>query len=346
MAVQFVMDRKVIRVGSRKSELALIQTHMVVESLQKVYPKYKFEIVTMSTLGDEILDKPLPKIGEKSLFTKELETALVNGSVDLVVHSLKDMPTSLPEGLAIGAVLEREDPRDAVLLKQKHRGLSLSTLPENSIIGTSSLRRTAQLKRKYPQLIIKDIRGNLQTRLRKLEQGTYDAIILATAGVKRMGWEHHISKILDDDEMLYAVGQGALAVECRESDCNLFNTLNDVTTVLTAVAERSLLATLGGGCSAPVAVSTVNEEGVIKLTAAVWSIDGSTTIQDSLSCKLDDDTKESDDLPLYCGISDCGLEKDKVKKAYKLGTDLADKLIGKGALKVIEEAKAAVANSS
>ncbi|XP_066903280.1 porphobilinogen deaminase [Halyomorpha halys] len=343
MAVQMVMDKKVYRVGSRESELALIQTNLVIEYLQEKYPKCKFEIVTMSTLGDQILDKPLPKIGEKSLFTKELETALENGSVDFVVHSLKDMPTALPNGLAIGAVLEREDPRDAILLNSKLRGSTLSTLPEKSVIGTSSLRRTAQLKRKYPHLVIKDIRGNLQTRLRKLEQGHYDGIVLAAAGVNRMGWEHHISKILDNDEMMYAVGQGALAVECRSKDCKYFSSLNHEETVLRIIAERSLLCALGGGCSAPVAVFSEYKDETLKLSAAVWSLDGQITVHMDAECDINEKVDESKRLPFYCGISDCGLNQQKVLRAFCLGSDLAKNMSEKGALRIIEEAKASIA---
>ncbi|KAB0798710.1 hypothetical protein PPYR_09703 [Photinus pyralis] len=273
----------VIRVGSRKSELALIQTRHVISLLKNINPQKEFEIVTMSTLGDKVLDIPLPKIGEKSLFTRELETALITGAVDFVVHSLKDLPTTLPTGMAIGAVLTREDPRDALVLRSDHQHLTLETLPENSVIGTSSLRRTAQLAKKFPHLKVESIRGNLNTRLRKLDElGHFHAIILATAGLNRMGWKQRISKVIEEDELLYAVGQGALAVECRESDENtilLLKPLYDPKTAMQVIAERSFLRTLGGGCSAPVAVTTKlvpSETNKFKmsLTGAVWSLDG------------------------------------------------------------------------
>ncbi|KAK5645640.1 hypothetical protein RI129_004104 [Pyrocoelia pectoralis] len=273
----------VIRVGSRKSELALIQTRHVISLLKNLHPQKEFEIVTMSTLGDKVLDIPLPKIGEKSLFTRELETALVTGAVDFVVHSLKDLPTTLPAGMAIGAVLTREDPRDALVLRKDSQHLTLETLPENSVIGTSSLRRTAQLAKKFPHLKVESIRGNLNTRLRKLDElNTFHAIILAAAGLNRMGWKHRISKVIEEDELLYAVGQGALAVECRESDENtilLLRPLYDPKTAMQVIAERSFLRTLGGGCSAPVAVTTQlvpSETNKFKmsLTGAVWSLDG------------------------------------------------------------------------
>ncbi|KAJ8918486.1 hypothetical protein NQ315_008183 [Exocentrus adspersus] len=277
-----------IRVGSRKSELALIQTRHVISLLKELHPGKEFEIVTMTTLGDQILDISLPKIGEKSLFTKELEIALVTGGVDFVVHSLKDLPTSLPEGMAIGAVLPREDPRDALVLQKDLNGYSLETLPSGSIIGTSSLRRTAQLAQKYPHLKVENIRGNLNTRLKKLDDlGKYQAIVLAAAGLKRIGWQKRISKILEPDELLYAVGQGALAVECRANDdeiIKLLEPLYDMQTALRVLAERSYLKTLGGGCSAPVAISSdlkIEKSNEIKLTlsGAVWSLDGKEEIK-------------------------------------------------------------------
>lgn len=335
--------KNVFKVGSRKSELALIQTNIVIEELKKIYPNHSYEIVTMDTIGDQILDKPLPKIGQKSLFTKELETALLNDEVDLLVHSLKDMPTALPSGLAIGAILEREDSRDALLLHPKHRGSTLASLSENSIIGTSSLRRAAQLKRNFPKIIVKDIRGNLQTRLRKLNQGLYDGIILAVAGVHRMGWEDRISQILSETEMLYAVGQGALAIECRKKDCSLFSGLYDVDTALCCIAERSLLNTLGGGCSAPVAVhSRLDSDGTQYLTAAVWSLDGSETLQKSASTTVTkQDLQNLDCLSevSFCGVFTNCIGKYYIRQAVKLGVDLANNLIEKGALKIIEDAK-------
>ncbi|XP_050295560.1 porphobilinogen deaminase [Anthonomus grandis grandis] len=278
-----------IHVGSRKSELALIQTKHVISLLKQFHPDKEFEIVTMTTLGDQILDIPLPKIGEKSLFTKELETALATGHVDFIVHSLKDLPTSLPKGMAIGAVLSRENPRDALVLQKDIKRHTLSTLPEGSVIGTSSLRRTAQLSKKFPHLKVENIRGNLNTRLKKLDDlGKYQAIILASAGLIRIGWRNRISRLLDADEFLYAVGQGAIAVECRSNDkkiIDLLEPLYDLQTALRVVAERSFLKTLGGGCSAPVAVTSdlkllKEKEVEVKLKGAVWSLDGADEIID------------------------------------------------------------------
>ncbi|XP_026324549.1 uncharacterized protein LOC113233611 [Hyposmocoma kahamanoa] len=282
-----IQGQNVIRVGSRKSELALIQTNFVIDSLKKVYPEKEFTIVTMTTLGDRILDVSLPKIGEKSLFTKDLEDALRSSKVDFVVHSLKDLPTSLPEGLAIGAVFEREDPRDALVLREELKEHTLSSLPAGSVIGTSSLRRTAQLHGSYPHLTISDVRGNLNTRLRKLDADDqkYSALLLASAGLHRMGWGHRISRVLPCAEMKYAVGQGALAVECsskNEAILNMLAPFNHAETYCRILAERSFLKTLGGGCSAPVGVSTTlkpfDSQYKFTITGAVWSLDGTTKI--------------------------------------------------------------------
>ncbi|CAG9790073.1 unnamed protein product [Diatraea saccharalis] len=283
--------KDVIRVGSRKSELALIQTNHVIDLLKTVYPEKEFTIVTMTTLGDRILNVSLPKIGEKSLFTKDLEDALRNNTVDFVVHSLKDLPTTLPEKLTIGAVFEREDPRDALVLRDGLKDTTLSSLPAGSVIGTSSLRRTAQLRGSYPHLSVVDVRGNLNTRLRKLdaEDGQYSALLLASAGLHRMGWAHRISKILPCAEMKYAVGQGALAVECCVDNYEVLSMLapfNHPETYCRVLTERSFLKTLGGGCSAPVGVSTrmkkVDDKYKLSITGAVWSLDGTTQIEHSL----------------------------------------------------------------
>ncbi|XP_062565077.1 porphobilinogen deaminase [Armigeres subalbatus] len=285
-----VSKEKVIRVGSRKSELALIQTKHVIACLQKLNPDVLYEIHTMTTVGDRVLNKSLPKIGEKSLFTKDLEDALRNGGVDFVVHSLKDLPTSLPIGMAIGAVLEREDPRDALVLNEKYRGKTLSTLPKGSIIGTSSLRRSAQLARLHPHLVVCDIRGNLNTRLAKLDAdgSKFAGIVLAQAGLVRMGWEKRVDQVIEPTEILYAVGQGALAVECRSNDefiLDMLSKLCHVDTQCRILVERSFLKTLGGGCSAPVAVCTNLKRkhdsnlNYLNIQGAVWSLDGKTEIR-------------------------------------------------------------------
>ncbi|KAH8371046.1 hypothetical protein KR093_006010 [Drosophila rubida] len=299
---------KVIRVGSRKSELALIQTKHVIGRLQKLYPKQKFEIHTMSTFGDRVLNVSLPKIGEKSLFTRDLEDALRNGGVDFVVHSLKDLPTALPTGMAVGAVLEREDARDALVLRENFKGHTIADLPEGSVIGTSSLRRTAQIRRLYPHLVVCDIRGNLNTRLAKLDakDSKFAGIILAQAGLVRMGWNSRISQVLEPTDLLYAVGQGALAVECRANDSQVLAMLQKLmclNTTCRILAERSFLKTLGGGCSAPVAVwshlkgepnsisngsKQTQQEVGLSLTGAVWSLDGAIEIREHLDCALNE----------------------------------------------------------
>lgn len=288
----------------------------------------------MTTMGDRVLNISLPKIGEKALFTKDLEDALHSGRVDFVVHSLKDLPTVLPPGMAIGAILEREDPRDALVLRAEHAGLTLQTLPAGSVVGTSSLRRGAQLARKYPHLVVNDIRGNLNTRLAKLDaaQSKFAGIVLAQAGLERMGWRDRISQTLEADDILYAVGQGALAVECRSADARILSMLQRLCCLRTQcriLTERSFLKTLGGGCSAPVAVITelraqkaadgggddngndvASGEHELHITGAVWSLDGSTEVQSKLKCALnlsasrspivrsrpDADSEDSDDV--------------------------------------------------
>ncbi|XP_029166388.1 porphobilinogen deaminase [Nylanderia fulva] len=348
----------VIRVGSRKSELALIQTKHVIQCLKKEYPKKEFEIVTMNTKGDKILDKSLPKIGEKSLFTEELEIALENGRVDFVVHSLKDLPTTLPAGMALGAILMREDPRDAVVMSTKYKSETLSSLPKGSVIGTSSLRRSAQLSRNMPHLKVQNIRGNLNTRLKKLddENSSYAAIILAAAGLKRLGWEDRISQLLEPEEALYAIGQGALGVECRESDwkiLSLLETLCDVETTLRCVCERSFLKTLGGGCSAPVAVSSSLEENKLTITGAVWSLDGQTLVTDTNNSTLylpDDDGEPPRKCPyqehrLYCSVTPGKVSSISLYGAEQLGKELAKKLIEKNALDVMSQARNEILDS-
>ncbi|KAK2582309.1 hypothetical protein KPH14_004648 [Odynerus spinipes] len=350
--------RDVIRVGSRKSELALIQTRYVINCLKDIHPKKEFEIVTMNTKGDKILDKSLPKIGEKSLFTEELELALETGRVDFVVHSLKDLPTTLPEGMALGAILKREDPRDAVVMSKKYKDKTLSTLPKGSVIGTSSLRRSAQLARNMEHLTVQSIRGNLNTRLKKLDDknSPFAAIILAAAGLKRMGWEERISQLLEPEEALYAVGQGALGVECRESDWKilaLLEPLYDVDTTLRCVCERSFLKTLGGGCSAPVAVCSSLIGKDLSITGAVWSLDGQTLIKDTIKSKLyipDDDGEPPKKCPyreprLYCSVAPGKISNISLFGAEQLGKDIAASLINKNALEVMLTARNEILNS-
>ncbi|KAK6623733.1 hypothetical protein RUM43_009586 [Polyplax serrata] len=340
-------EKKVFKVGSRKSQLALTQTKYVINKLKNVYPDKEFEVVTMMTTGDKILDKPLPKIGEKSLFTRELEEALEINNVDFVVHSLKDLPTCLPSGLTIGAILQREDPRDVLILKKNSNYKNLEKLPEFSVIGTSSLRRCAQINKKYPNLKVESIRGNLNTRLKKLdEDDKYSGIILAAAGVKRMNLSDRISQIFEPDKFLYAVGQGALAVECNSNNTTileLLESLNHCETILTVVAERSFLKTLGGGCSAPVAVNSTVDNDTFYLTGAVWSLNGEKYIQKTKSKKIEFNTpkkKVPHRTPRpYAGITAMNISVEDLNAAEELGTEVAEEIMKEGALEIISEAK-------
>ncbi|KAM6238194.1 porphobilinogen deaminase isoform 2-T2 [Porphyrio hochstetteri] len=319
---------RAVRVGTRRSQLARIQTDSVVEMLRELYPDLHFEIIAMSTTGDKILDTALSKIGEKSLFTKELENALERNEVDLVVHSLKDLPTSLPPGFTIGAVCKRENPLDAVVFHPKNCGKMLNLLPEKSVIGTSSLRRAAQLKKKFPQLEFRDIRGNLNTRLKKLdEKEDFSAIILAAAGLKRMGWENRIGQLLSPEDCLYAVGQGALAVEVRAKDqeiLNMVSALHDADTVLRCIAERAFMKHL------------------LYLTGAVYSLDGSDslkeTMQTSVSYPQQTEDRPNDDVQ-HVGITAKNVPSQAQEAAENLGVDLASLLLSKGAKHILSVAR-------
>jgi hydroxymethylbilane synthase len=280
------------RIGSRESQLALIQTNTVRDLLKKVCPQYTWKIETRKTMGDKILDVALAKIGDKGLFTKELEIGMLHGELDLAVHSLKDLPTTLPEGLMIGAILKREIAADALVVNEKNLQFKgLAELPPGSVIGSSSLRRKSQLLRRYPHLVFKDVRGNLNTRLRKLDEGEYDGLILAVAGLQRLGVGHRIHQVLGPDESLHAVGQGALAVECRKDDPDLLPLLekiHDPETALCCRAERSFLRELEGGCQVPVGVNSTflageggegEGEAKILLRGAVLSVDGQQAVE-------------------------------------------------------------------
>ena len=271
-----VVSSRAIRIGSRKSQLALVQTYWIQEQLQKHYPDRQFDVETMSTQGDKILDVALAKIGDKGLFTKELETAMLQNQVDFAVHSLKDLPTNLPEGLMLGCVTERVNPADALVVHEKHRDKQLDTLPEGSVIGTSSLRRLAQLRHHYPHLTFKDVRGNVNTRLGKLDSGEYDAIILAVAGLQRLDMSDRIHQVIPDDISLHAVGQGALGIECRTGDpeiLELLKVLEDTETRDRCYAERAFLRQLEGGCQVPIGVNTKIENNVLTLIGMVASLD-------------------------------------------------------------------------
>ena len=277
---------RTVRIGSRKSQLALVQTHWVQGQLQKLHPDCEFEVCTMSTQGDHILDVALAKIGDKGLFTKELELSMLRQATDLAVHSLKDLPTNLPEGLMLGIITEREDPADALVVHSNYKNYQIDTLPEGAVIGTSSLRRLAQLRYHYPHLVFKDIRGNLNTRLAKLDSGDYDGIILAVAGLKRLDFGDRIHQIIPADVSLHAVGQGALGIECRDGDTEILELLQGLShqpTTQRCLAERSFLRALEGGCQVPIGVNTVLADEQLTLTGMVASTDGKRLIKDEVT---------------------------------------------------------------
>lgn len=281
---------RTIRIASRKSQLALVQTYWVQEQLQKHFPDRTFEVHTMSTQGDKILDVALAKIGDKGLFTKELELGMLNNETDFAVHSLKDLPTRLPEGLVLGCVTERENPADALVVHEKYKDKQLETLPEGAVVGTSSLRRLAQLRHHFPHLTFKDIRGNLNTRLAKLDAGEFDAIILAVAGLQRLGMGDRIHQVIPAEISLHAVGQGALGIECRGDDeevLSLLKVLEHTPTAQRCYAERAFLRELEGGCQVPIGVNTVIEGDKLTLTGMVASVDGQRLIKDSIAGNTD-----------------------------------------------------------
>lgn len=253
-----------ITIGSRGSQLALWQARWIEARLQALGAETRLEIIR--TTGDKITDVPLAKVGGKGLFTKEIEDALLDGRIDVAVHSLKDLPTEIPAGLTVAAIPEREDPRDAIL------GRKLADLRPGAKVGTSSLRRTAQLLALRPDLQIESVRGNLDTRIRKLDEGQYESILLAAAGLNRLGWAGRIAETLEPDTMVPAVGQGALAVETRDDDgaaYRLVQQLDHAPTRQAVMAERALLAGLGGGCQVPIGAHAVSVNGNIRLTALV-----------------------------------------------------------------------------
>jgi hydroxymethylbilane synthase len=268
----------VIVIGSRGSKLALWQAEHVSEQLKAAGVETRIEII--KTTGDKIQDVPLAQAGGKGLFTKEIDEALLSGAIDLAVHSMKDVPTGLPAGLTIAAIPEREEPRDAMI------GCSLADLQDGTRIGTSSLRRQAQLLAYRPQLEIQMLRGNVDTRLRKLDEGQYDAIVLAAAGLRRLGWQDRIRELIPVEVMCPAVGQGALAIETRDDGGAAYQVarkLDHADTRIAVTAERAMLEVLGGGCQVPVGGYAYLEKGVIHMRAIVASPDGTQVVRAELS---------------------------------------------------------------
>lgn len=305
------MSTNLIRIATRKSPLALWQAEHVRERLLALHPGLQVELLTMSTQGDRILDSPLAKIGGKGLFVKELEQGMLDGRADIAVHSMKDVPAELPDGLGIGAILEREDPRDAFVSSQY---ASVEELPEGARVGTSSLRRQCQLRSRRPDLQILDLRGNVGTRLGKLDDGAYDAIVLACAGLKRLGLSARITRQLAPEEMLPAIAQGVIGIECRIDDervNRLIEPLNHIETRQRTAAERAMNAALAGGCQAPVAGYSVLNDGIIELRGLVGQPDGSHII--------------------------CGDVHGSPLQAAALGQQLADDLLTRGARLILDE---------
>ena len=303
-----------IRIATRRSKLAMVQTLWVKEELERNIPNIEVNIEAMATQGDKILDVALAKIGDKGLFTKELETQMLQDKADIAVHSLKDLPTNLPDGLTLGCITKREDPSDALVINKKNESYKLENLPSGSIVGTSSLRRLAQLKYNFPNLIFKDIRGNVITRLEKLDSGEFDCIILAAAGLKRLGFESRIHQLIPSEISLHAVGQGALGIECKSDNddvLKIIQALNHEETSKRCLAERSFLRELEGGCQVPIGVNSGIKNNQIFLTGMVASIDGKKLIKDkSIGPSTDPE---------------------------RIGKDLANKLKMQGAKKILEE---------
>jgi len=294
-----------LTIGSRGSQLALWQARWIQARLESMGEQCRLEII--HTTGDKITDVALSKVGAKGLFTKEIEEALLAGAIDLAVHSLKDMPTELPAGLTLAAIPEREDPRDALV------GRKLSQLAAGARVGTSSLRRAAQLRALRPDLEMESIRGNLDTRLRKLDEGRYDAIVLASAGLRRLGWDNRIAELLDPGVICPAVGQGALAVETRADGGAAFRIakgLEHPETRIAVTAERALLASLGGGCQVPIGAYATVQAGTVLIRAIVVSPDGSRIIRKQSSGSVDD--------------------------AVSIGTSLGEELLAEGGQQILE----------
>ncbi|MCV2886183.1 hydroxymethylbilane synthase [Aestuariibacter sp. AA17] len=299
------MTDRTLRIATRKSALALWQAEYVKSELEAAHPGIRVELVPMSTTGDKILDTPLAKVGGKGLFIKELEIAMQEGRADIAVHSMKDVPMAFPEGFGLHAICERENPFDAFVSNQY---TSLDSLPDGAVVGTSSLRRQCQLRHLRPDLVIKDLRGNVNTRLAKLDAGEYDAIILAAAGLIRLGFESRIAQEIPAHVSLPAVGQGAVGIECRNDDEELINLLKPLIhqdTYTRVIAERAMNAKLEGGCQVPIAGYATLDGNNITLTALVGSPDGKTIIKHEASAPT--------------------------SHAQQLGEDVADVLLKQGA---------------
>lgn len=293
-----------IRIATRRSALALWQANHVAAALQKLPEISGTELVPLSTKGDEDLDRSLQKVGGKGLFIKELEIAMRDGDADLAVHSMKDVPAEIPAGFCLAAMMERANHRDALVTAA---GTQLDGLPQNASVGSSSLRRQAQIKMLRPDLRVEPLRGNVNTRLAKLESGDFDAIILAAAGLERLELDHHISQQFSSSEMLPAAAQGVLGIECLDSNtelCNVLGQLNDPIALQTTTAERTIVRMLQASCQSPVAAFATVDHGTLSLTALVAYPDGSRYIRNSLSGDATDAQQLGETLAerlLQCG---------------------------------------------
>jgi hydroxymethylbilane synthase len=304
------MTLRTVRLGTRGSALALWQANWTKQELETRWPGLIVDLIPIKTTGDKILDVPLAKIGGKGLFTKEIDEALLDGRIDLAVHSMKDVPFQLPDGIEFGAIPEREDPRDAFI----SNGPTIQQLERGATIGTSSLRRQVQLRHHFPSLNLVTLRGNVDTRLRKLSAGEFDGIILAVAGLKRLGRADRITQILDEDVMLSAAGQGALGIVCRRADGEtrkLLQVLDHAVTSIAITAERGLLRALGGSCQVPIAGKATLAGSVLSIKALVADLSGDRLITHQLSGPAD--------------------------QAVQLGMQLGEKLLSMGAGDILAE---------
>ncbi|MFT5718857.1 MAG: hydroxymethylbilane synthase [Oleiphilaceae bacterium] len=303
-------SQRVIRIATRKSALAMWQAKYVQAKLLEYHPQVTVELVPMSTQGDRILDTPLAKIGGKGLFIKELEIAMQNGEADIAVHSMKDIPVTFPDGFDLHAICERENPFDAFVSNTFE---SLQALPQGAVVGTSSLRRQCQIRAFRDDLIIKDLRGNVNTRLSKLDDGQYDAIILASAGLIRLGMHHRIRQEINADLSLPAVGQGAVGIECRNDDAELIELLaplNHTATAIRVKAERAMNARLEGGCQVPIGSYAVLDGNLLLLRGLVGTPDGKTMLKAHAQGPLSD--------------------------AEQIGVTVANELLAKGARSILD----------
>ncbi|GAB5992578.1 hydroxymethylbilane synthase [Aeromonas enteropelogenes] len=282
------MAARTLKIATRKSPLALWQANFVKDRLEALYPELRVELVPMSTQGDKILDTPLAKVGGKGLFVKELETAMLEGRADIAVHSMKDVPVEFPAGLGLHTICEREDPRDAFV---SNRFQAIDELPQGAVVGTSSLRRQCQLRAARPDLVIRDLRGNVNTRLAKLDAGEYDAIILAAAGLKRLEMDHRITAFIEPEQSLPANGQGAVGIECRLDDHELHALLAPLEhseTRARVLTERAMNRALQGGCQVPIGAYALVEGEQIWLRGLVGSPDGTRVIRDEIRGAVSD----------------------------------------------------------